>query len=127
MLRLCKERPELKVVSDQQGTPTYAADLAKAILSIIVYAEKTGNFPAGIYHYSNEGATNWFDFTKKILQLAEITGCTVHPITTEQYPVKATRPQYSVLDKTKIRETFGIMIPEWEGSLQECIHLLNNQ
>ena len=126
MLRLGKERPELRVVFDQQGTPTYAADLAQAILSIIVYAEKTGDFPAGIYHYSNEGATNWFDFTKKILQLAGITSCTVHPITTDQYPVKAARPRYSVLDKTKIRETFGIRIPEWEESLQRCIHLLEN-
>jgi len=127
MLRLGKERQELKVVSDQQGTPTYAADLAQALLSMIVYAEKTGDFPAGIYHYSNEGATNWFDFTKKILQLAGITTCTVHPITTDQYPAKAARPSYSILDKTKIRETFGITVPEWEESLQRCIHLLNNQ
>ena len=127
MLRLGKERPELNVVFDQQGTPTYAADLAQAILSIIVYAEKTGDFPAGIYHYSNEGFTNWFDFTKKILQLAGITDCTVHPITTDRYPVKAARPQYSVLDKTKIRETFGMVVPEWEESLQRCIRLLKDQ
>ena len=125
MLRLGKERPELNVVQDQQGTPTYAADLAQALLSIIVHAEKTGDFPAGIYHYSNEGATTWFDFTKKILQLANITTCTVHPITTDQYPVKAARPRYSILDKTKIKETFGMAIPEWEESLQRCIQLLN--
>jgi len=124
MLRLGNERPELKVVADQQGTPTYAADLAQAILSIIVYAGKTGDFPAGIYHYSNEGATNWFDFTKKILQLAGITTCMVYPVTTEQYPVKASRPRYSVLDKTKIRETFGIRIPEWEESLEKFIKRL---
>ena len=124
MLRLGKERPALKVVSDQQGTPTYAADLAQVLLFLIVHAEKTGDFPAGIYHYSNAGTTNWFDFTKKILQLAGITTCTVHPLTTEQYPVKAARPRYSVLDKTKIRETFGITVPEWEESLQRCIRLL---
>jgi dTDP-4-dehydrorhamnose reductase len=121
MLRLGKERPELNVVADQQGTPTYAADLAQAILSIIVHVEKTGDFPAGIYHYSNEGVTTWFDFAKKIMQLAGITTCSVHPITTEQYPVKAARPRYSVLDKTKIRRTFWIGVPEWEESLRQCI------
>ena len=125
MLRLGKERPALNVVSDQQGTPTYAADLAQALLFLIVHAEKTGDFPAGIYHYSNAGITTWFDFTKKILQLAGITSCTVHPVTTGQYPVKAARPRYSVLDKTKIRETFGITVPEWEESLLRCIRLLN--
>ena len=126
MLRLGKERLELNVVCDQQGTPTYAADLAQTLLAMIVHAEKTGNFPAGIYHYSNESITTWFDFTKKILQLAKITSCTVHPIPSDQYPVKANRPLYSVLDKTKIRETLGMKIPEWEDSLQRCIHLLNH-
>jgi dTDP-4-dehydrorhamnose reductase len=121
MLRLGKERPELNVVYDQKGTPTYAADLAQAILSVIVHSEKTQTFPAGIYHYSNEGITTWFDFTEKIFQLAGITSCTVHPITTEQYPTKAARPQYSVLDKTKIKETFEIIVPEWEYSLEKCI------
>ncbi|MDR1633192.1 MAG: dTDP-4-dehydrorhamnose reductase [Dysgonamonadaceae bacterium] len=121
MLRLGKERSELNVVYDQQGTPTYAADLAQAILSVIIRTEETGNFPAGIYHYSNEGITSWFDFTKKILQLAGITACTVHPIPASQYPAKAPRPGYSVLDKSKIRETFGIVVPEWEQSLRRCI------
>jgi len=121
MLRLGKERSELNVVFDQQGTPTYAADLARAVLSVLVHIEKTADFPAGIYHYSNEGITTRFDFTKKILQLAGITTCTVHPITTEQYPVKAARPRYSVLDKTKIKETFGIIVPKWEESLEKCI------
>lgn len=123
MLRLGKERPELNVVCDQQGTPTYAADLAQAILSVIIRTEETGNFQAGIYHYSNEGITSWFDFTGKILRLAEITTCTVHPIPASQYPAKAPRPGYSVLDKSKIRETFGIVVPEWEQSLQRCIGL----
>ena len=127
MLRLGKERSELNVVCDQQGTPTYAADLAQALLSLIVHVENTGDFPAGIYHYSNEGITTWFDFTKKILQLANITSCTVHPVTTDQYPVKAARPRYSVLDKTKIKKTFGMIVPEWESGVQRCIHLLNNQ
>lgn len=125
MLRLGKERSELNVVYDQQGTPTYAADLAQAIASIIVYSEKEKRFPAGIYHYSNEGVTTWFEFTEKILQFAGITTCTVHPIPTSQYPTKATRPMYSVLDKTKIKETFGLIVPEWEQSLQKCVQLLS--
>ncbi|GHV59545.1 NAD(P)-dependent oxidoreductase [Bacteroidia bacterium] len=124
MLRLGKERAELNVVYDQQGTPTYAADLAQAILSMIIHTEKTGDFPGGIYHYSNEGVTTWFDFTQKILQLAGITTCSVHPIPTNQYPTRTPRPAYSVLDKTKIKETIGIIIPEWEESLQRCIHSL---
>jgi dTDP-4-dehydrorhamnose reductase len=127
MLRLGKERPELNVVYDQKGTPTYAADLAQAILSVIVHSEKTQTFPAGIYHYSNEGITTWFDFTEKIFQLAGITTCTVHPITTEQYPTKAARPQYSVLDKTKIKDTLEMIVPEWEYSLKRCINLLNSK
>jgi dTDP-4-dehydrorhamnose reductase len=124
MLRLGKERTELNVVSDQKGTPTYAADLAQAILSIIVYSEKNNVFHSGIYHYSNESITTWFNFTEKIFQLAEITACTVNPIPTNQYPTKATRPMYSVLDKTKIKETFDIIIPEWELSLKKCMHLI---
>jgi dTDP-4-dehydrorhamnose reductase len=124
MLRLGKERSDLNVVYDQRGTPTYAADLAQAILSIIIHSEKTNTFAAGIYHYSNEGVTDWFHFTEKILQLAGITGCTVHPITTDQYPTKATRPMYSVLNKSKIKKTFDLIIPEWEESLKKCIPLL---
>jgi dTDP-4-dehydrorhamnose reductase len=124
MLRLSKERPELNVVCDQKGTPTYAADLARAILSIIVYTEKEKIFHPGIYHYSNEGITNWFEFTEKILQLAERKNCQVNPIPTAQYPTKAARPEYSVLDKTKIKKTFHIIIPEWELSLKKCINLL---
>jgi dTDP-4-dehydrorhamnose reductase len=124
MVRLGKERSDLNVVSDQQGTPTYAADLATAIMDCAAFAEKTNTFSAGIYHYSNAGATTWFDFTKKILQLAGISGCTVHPIPTSDYPTKAQRPMYSVLDKTKIQNTFGVAVPDWEDSLQACLTLL---
>jgi len=121
MIRLGKEKDVLNVVADQIGTPTYAADLAKAIMDIIVFCEKNQSFPAGIYHYSNEGVCSWYDFTLKIHELAGIGACQVNPITTEQYPTRATRPVYSVLDKTKIKETFGIEIPKWEISLKECI------
>ena len=124
MIRLGKERSELNVVADQTGTPTYAADLAQAILSIIIYVEKQNHVPKGIYHYTNEGVTSWFEFTKTIHQLAGITTCKVHPITTAQYPTQAARPMYSVLDKTKIKETFGISISSWEESLGRCIQLL---
>jgi dTDP-4-dehydrorhamnose reductase len=121
MIRLGKERDSLNVVNDQTGTPTYAADLAKAILDIIVFSEKTQTFASGIYHYSNEGITTWFDFTKKIFQLSGIENCRLNPIPTSGYPTKATRPMYSVLDKTKIKKTFAIFIPEWEESLRKCL------
>jgi len=122
MLRLGKEKPELNIIHDQKGTPTYAADLAQAMLSIVVYTEKENKFPAGIYHYSNEGETTWCDFTKKILVLAGINDCKVNPITTDQYPTRAARPMYSVLNKTKIKETFKIVVPQWEQSLQKCLN-----
>lgn len=125
MLRLGTERSSLNVVSDQFGSPTYAKDLAKALLDVIVFAEEGKLFPAGIYHYSNEGACSWYDFCVKIFELADVKGCTVHPIPTTEYPTKATRPGYSVLDKTKIKETFQLTIPAWEASLKECINLLN--
>ena len=121
MIRLGKERDSLNVVADQTGTPTYAADLAKAIMNIIIFCEENQSFPAGIYHYSNEGICSWYDFTLKIHELAEITTCQVNPITTEQYPTRAKRPMYSVLDKTKIQKTFDLEIPEWEESLKKCI------
>jgi len=122
MIRLGKERDSLNVVADQTGTPTYAADLAKAIMDIIVFDVEKQSFPTGIYHYSNEGICTWYDFTLKIHELAGITTCKVNPITTDQYPVKAKRPMYSVLDKTKIKETFKMEIPEWEESLDKCIN-----
>lgn len=122
MLRLMGERPSLNVVSDQVGTPTYAADLAKAILDIIVFIDKNGaeNQVAGIYHYSNEGAISWFDFATAI---AEISGskCVVNPIPSSAYPTPAKRPAYSVFDKTKIRHTFHLPGIAWRDSLKTCL------
>lgn len=120
MIRLGKEKESLNVVADQTGTPTNAADLAKAILDILIYSEEN-QFEAGIYHYTNEGVTTWYDFTITIHKAANITSCKVSPITTEEYPTKAKRPQYSVLDKTKIKSTFNINIPQWEESLEKCV------
>ena len=116
MIRLGKERDTLGVVADQTGTPTYARDLAGAILEII----KQGIVP-GVYHYSNEGTTSWYDFTKAIHRIAGITTCQVKPLHTEDYPTPAKRPHYSVLDKTKIKNTFKISIPWWEDSLKDAM------
>ncbi|WP_255498716.1 dTDP-4-dehydrorhamnose reductase [Dysgonomonas sp. ZJ709] len=123
MIKLGQERDTLNVVADQTGTPTNAADLAKAIIKILDHSEAY-DFKAGIYHYSNEGITTWYDFTLAIHKDAGITTCKVSPITTDQYPTKAARPQYSVLDKTKIKTTFGITIPNWEESLNICVREL---
>ncbi|MBQ2122534.1 MAG: dTDP-4-dehydrorhamnose reductase [Bacteroidaceae bacterium] len=120
MLRLGKEREALGVVADQTGTPTYARDLAMAIIEIL----RQGIIP-GVYHYSNEGTTSWYDFTKAIHRIAGINTCCVKPIHTEDYPTPAKRPHYSVLDKTKIKSTFNISIPWWEDSLKECLKELN--
>ena len=119
MLRLGKERESLGVVFDQIGTPTYARDFARTICAII----QKGVVP-GVYHFSNEGVCSWYDFTKSIHRLAGITTCDLRPLHSEEYPAKAARPHYSVLDKTKIKKTFGIQIPHWEESLAECIQLL---
>ena len=119
VLRLGKERDELGIVFDQIGTPTYAGDLAAAILSVVTADEK-GSFVPGIYHYSNEGVCSWYDFTVKILQLAGID-CHVRPIETKDYPTKAVRPPYSVLNKNKIKEIYGLDIPYWEDSLRVCL------
>ncbi len=119
MIRLGKEKPELSVVFDQIGTPTYARDLARMIMTAI----EKGVVP-GIFHFSNEGVCSWYDFTKAIHRLTGITTCKVKPIHTSEYPTPATRPAYSVLDKTKIKTTYGIEIPYWEDSLAECIKLL---
>jgi dTDP-4-dehydrorhamnose reductase len=123
MMRLGKEKDTLNVVSDQYGTPTYAADLAKAILDIIERSETENQFLADIYHYSNTGICTWYDFCNKIHELSNIN-CNVNPVPTSGYPTKATRPIYSVLDKTKIKETFQIEIPDWDKSLAKCINLL---
>ena len=119
MIRLGKEKPELGVIFDQIGTPTYARDLAVAIFSAI----NQGIIP-GIYHFSNEGVISWFDFTKAIHRLAGITTCRVRPLHTAEYPTPAARPHYSVLDKTKIKQTYNLEIPYWEESLRECIEKL---
>ena len=116
MMRLGREKAELGVVFDQIGTPTYARDLAVAIFTAI----EKGVTP-GVYHFSNEGVCSWYDFTKAIHRIVGITTCNVKPLHTSEYPTPATRPAYSVLDKTKIKETYGIEIPYWENSLEECI------
>lgn len=116
MIRLGKEKSELGVIFDQIGSPTYARDLAVAIMTAV----NKGIIP-GTYHFSNEGVISWYDFTKAIHRIAGINGCHVKPLHTAEYPTPANRPHYSVLDKTKIKETFGIEVPYWEESLQECI------
>jgi len=120
MIRLGKEKKSLNVVADQTGTPTNAADLAKAIIHILDYSE-ANEFEPGIYHYSNEGITTWYDFTRTIHKYVGITTCKVTPITTDQYPTKAVRPMYSVLDKAKIKTTFNLSVPKWEDSLLVCV------
>ena len=119
MIRLGKEKPELGVIFDQIGTPTYAHDLAVAIFVAI----NQGVEP-GIYHFSNEGVISWYDFTKAIHRIAGITTCHVRPLHTSEYPTPAVRPHYSVLDKTKIKQTYNLEIPYWEESLAECIEKL---
>lgn len=121
MLRLGKEHESLNIIFDQIGTPTYAADLAKTILSIIEIAEKEPEkFVPGIYHYSNEGVASWYDFAKSIFEIANIK-CKVNPILTKDYPTAAKRPHFSVLNKSKIKDTFGLKIPNWRDSLHLCI------
>ena len=116
MIRLGQEKPELGVIFDQIGTPTYAGDLAAAIMAAINH----GIVP-DIYHFSNEGVISWYDFTKAIHRIAGITSCHVKPLHTAEYPTPAARPHYSVLDKTKIKQTYGIEIPYWEESLEKCV------
>jgi len=116
MIRLGREKTELGVIFDQIGTPTYARDLAVAIMAAV-----DKNIIPGIYHFSNEGAISWYDFTKAIHRIAGITTCHVRPLHTSEYPAPAPRPAYSVLDKTKIKTTLGIEIPYWEESLRECV------
>ena len=119
MIRLGKEKPELGVIFDQIGTPTYARDLAVAVFAAI----NQGIVP-GIYHFSNEGVISWYDFAKAIHRLTGITTCHVRPLHTLEYPTPAARPHYSVLDKTKIKQTYHIEIPYWEESLKDCIEKL---
>ena len=115
MLKLTAEKPQLKVVFDQVGTPTYADDLAEAIATILETPKE------GIYHYSNEGVCSWYDFAKAIAEFAGHKTCDILPCHSEEFPSPVHRPAYSVLDKTKIKETFGLKIPYWTDSLKKCI------
>lgn len=123
MMRLGREREELNVVFDQIGTPTYARDLAQTIVKIINTGQKT----YGIFHYTNEGATSWYDFAKAIHRAAGISSCRINPIRTSQYPTPASRPAYSLLDKAKIKQTYKIDIPHWQDSLNECVATILNK
>ncbi len=124
MLRLGRERKLLKVVFDQIGTPTYAADLAHAVLEIVrFFGRNPGDAFPGIYHYSNEGVASWFDFAKNIFELSGVD-CEVEPIETKDFPTPAKRPHYTVLSKSKIKATFNLKIPYWKESLKDCINKL---
>jgi dTDP-4-dehydrorhamnose reductase len=116
MIRMMNERKEINVVNDQTGSPTYAADLADAIMQII----HTGKWQPGIYHYANAGSTTWFGFATAIKELLQ-SRCEIKPVTTAEYPTKARRPKFSLLDTNKIRHTFGLNIPPWHKSLERCI------
>lgn len=118
-MKLGTERDSLNVIFDQIGTPTYAADLAGTILTLLSHE----TFVPGIYHFSDEGVCSWYDFTKSIHRIAGIT-CDVRPIETKDYPARTPRPNYSVLNKAKIKSTYSINIPHWEESLEKCITLL---
>ena len=122
MLALGRTKDSLKVIFDQIGSPTYAKDLAEGILTVVTAPQ----WNAGIYHFSNEGVISWYDFTKAIHRLAGITTCEVMPCTTNEYPTKAARPHYSVLNKAKFKSTFHTTIPYWEDSLKECIQRIEN-
>ena len=119
MLNLTSTKPQLKVVFDQTGTPTYAYDLAKAIVEIVESKKYEGN--EGIYHYSNEGVCSWYDFTKMIAEMAGHTECDIQPCHSSEFPSKVVRPSYSVLDKSKIKAVFDLTIPYWTDSLRICI------
>lgn len=126
MIRLGNERESVNVVSDQTGSPTYAADLAEAIMHIISGVIRNQiAFNAGIYHYSNEGVCSWYDFATAVMEEAGIN-CKVNPILSEDYPTAAKRPAYSVLNKSKIKENYNLTIPHWRASLQRCIKVMNN-
>ena len=119
MLNLTASKPQLKVVFDQVGTPTYAYDLAAAIYNILENRKYEGNI--GVYHYSNEGVCSWYDFTKMIAEIAGNTSCDIQPCHSDEFPSPVKRPAFSVLDKTKVKEAFGLTIPYWTDSLRKCI------
>ena len=123
MMNLTATKPELKVVFDQVGTPTYALDLAKAITVVL---EKFNGSQSGIYHYSNEGVCSWFDFTKMIAEYNGTTACNVQPCYSCDFPSPVKRPSYSVLDKSKIKSVFGVEVPYWTDSLKKCINNLKS-
>jgi len=123
MLRLGKEKDELGVIFDQVGTPTYARDLAKAILDIL---PNINNDKVEVYHYSNEGVLSWYDFAKEIMKMAKLD-CIINPIETYQYPTPAKRPHYSLLNKSKIKQEFHITIPYWKDSLDECLKVMGER
>ena len=124
MMNLTATKPQLKVVFDQVGTPTYALDLARAIAMVL---ERFDGSQTGIYHYSNEGVCSWFDFTKMIAEYSGKTECDVQPCHSDEFPSPVKLPSYSVLDKTKIKKVFGVKIPYWTDSLKQCISNLKNQ
>ena len=126
MLQLTATRPSLKVVFDQCGTPTYAWDLALAIQHILARCASAENPEAyqGIYHFSNEGVCSWYDFTKMIAEYSGRTACDIQPCHSNEFPSPVARPAYSVLDKTKIKETFGVAVPYWTDSLKQCLRNL---
>ncbi len=125
MLTLTASKPRLNVVFDQVGTPTYAYDLAAAIFDIVENRKYTGN--DGIYHYSNEGVCSWYDFTKMIAEYAGNNACDIQPCHSNEFPSKVVRPAYSVLDKTKIKTTFGLSVPYWTDSLKVCLKNIKEQ
>jgi dTDP-4-dehydrorhamnose reductase len=122
IIALAKERETLEIVNDQFGSPTYARDLANSIIDIIIKSILNPKaYLPGIYHYANQGVCSWYEFACEILNIAGIKSCTLIPISTEQYPAVAKRPKYSVLNTSKVRESFGIGIPNWRDSLRECL------
>lgn len=124
MLRLTAEKPRLKVVFDQTGTPTYALDLARAIVAIV--STRAYEAHPGVYHFSNEGVCSWYDFTKAIAEYAGHDACDIQPCHSDEFPSKVVRPAYSVLDKTLIKETFGVSVPYWTDGVRKCVEVLEN-
>lgn len=123
MLNLTAQRDSLRVVFDQVGTPTYAGDLARLILHVIESGKTKGN--GGVYHFSDEGVCSWYDFAHEIAALTGNTGCRITPCHSWEFPSKVTRPAFSVLDKTRVKETFGYTIPHWRDSLAACLPLIS--
>jgi dTDP-4-dehydrorhamnose reductase len=127
IIALAKERETLEIVNDQIGSPTYARDLANCIIDIIIKSILNPKaYLPGVYHYANQGTCTWYEFAQEILNVLGIKSCKLIPVSTEQYPAVAKRPKYSVLDTTKVRESFGIGIPNWRDSLRECLSTIRS-